>query len=422
MKTGMTLMSGTMLIVALAAGAEARGPKAKIDLTPATAGVRGKASVSLTTASDGKFEVKVQKLAGSTTYDLLVGGIKVATLHTSRGGSATVRFASRPRGKALLLGFDPRGEAIEIRDASGNDALAGTMPAVGEDAADVTCCVPDDRGPECEDRTQAECDAEGGTVVAAGSCLPDPCGATNPPPSGATTVCCIPDDSGPECEDRTQAECAAAGGSLVQATSCTPNPCAGTPLPADDDIQCCIPAYYVWDCEDRTVAECQAAGGINKGPGTCTLNPCSDMPPPEPSHGLCCMPNAAGDEIECEDRSPTECSAAGGVSKGNGVCAVDTCADVAPPNPDVMCCLPSGNDLECEDRTAAQCAAAGGVSKGAGVCAVDTCGAPKGPDIACCERHSGEFECRERTEAECAANHGTNVGAAPCGATTCDGL
>ena len=55
------------------------------------------------------------------------------------------------------------------------------VPAVGEDGADVTCCVPGDRGPECEDRTQAECDAQGGTVVTAGSCLPDPCGATNPP-------------------------------------------------------------------------------------------------------------------------------------------------------------------------------------------------------------------------------------------------
>lgn len=422
MKTTTTLLGTAALLATLASAADARGPKASIDLATHHEGASGRASVALRNASDGKFDLKVKRLAGKTDYDVLVGGIKVASIHTSRGGSASVRFASRPRGKALLLGFDPRGEAIEVRDASGNDALTGTMPEVGEDAGDVTCCVPDDGGTECEDRTADECAAAGGTVVTAGSCLPDPCGGGATPPGGTTTVCCIPDDSGPECEDRTQAECAAAGGTLVEATSCDPNPCASTPLPPDDDVQCCIPAYYVWECEDRTVAECTAAGGINKGPGTCSPNPCGDMPPPDQSHGLCCLPNAAGDEIECEDRSPAECSAAGGVAKGNGVCAVDTCADVPPPNPDVMCCVPGlSGELECEDRTAAQCAAEGGVDKGPGVCAVDTCGAPKGPDIACCERHSGAFECRARTEAECAANGGTTVGDA-CTPDACAGL
>src|SRR6185503_19704498 len=95
----MTWMAAATLVVALAGGAEARGPRAKIDLAAAAVGARGKASVSLKKADDGKFEVKVQKLAGNADYDLLVGGIKVATLHTSKGGSATAKFASRPRGK-----------------------------------------------------------------------------------------------------------------------------------------------------------------------------------------------------------------------------------------------------------------------------------------------------------------------------------
>ncbi len=421
MRTIATWMLAAAMVAGIAAGAEARGAKGKIDLTASasTPSARGKASVAIKSASDGKFEVQAQKLAGNVDYDLLVGGVKVATLHTSRSGSARAKFASKPSGKVLLLGFDPRGESIEIRHSSGDDSLTGNMPEVGEDPADVTCCIPDDRGPECEDRTQAECDAQGGTVVTAGSCLPDPCGGT--PPPARTTVCCIPDDTGPECEDRTQAECTTAGGTIVEATSCTPNPCQGTPPPPDADIQCCIPAYYVFECEDRTVAECEAAGGINKGPGTCSPNPCGALPPP--GHNMCCLPNAAGDEIECEDRAPADCTAAGGVNKGTGVCAVDTCADVPPPNPDVMCCLPNatGSELECEDRTAAQCDAQGGVNKGVGVCAPDTCGAPAGPDIACCEPHSQQLECRARSAAECALEGGTNVGDT-CTPTSCDGL
>ena len=50
------------------------------------------------------------------------------------------------------------------------------------------------------------------------------------------------------------------------------------------------------------------------------------------------------------------------------VCTAATCADVPPPNPDVMCCLPNATsgEIECEDRTVSACAAGGGVSKGAG--------------------------------------------------------
>ena len=70
MKTRLTGMGAVMLIVALAGSAEARGPKARIDLTATAAGARGRASVALKTATDGKFEVKVQKLAGDTDFDI----------------------------------------------------------------------------------------------------------------------------------------------------------------------------------------------------------------------------------------------------------------------------------------------------------------------------------------------------------------
>jgi len=121
------------------------------------------------------------------------------------------------------------------------------------------------------------------------------------------------------------------------------------------------------------------------------------------------------------------CLAAGVVVKAatpGGICEIDTCADVPPPNPDVMCCVPKpiSGELECEDLTADACSAAGGVSQGIGICAPDTCGPPPGPDIQCCEVHSNAIECRDRTESECAINNGINVGAGPCTPTACDGL
>ena len=43
---------------------------------------------------------------------------------------------------------------------------------IGSVDLDVVCCLPDDSGPECEDRTAAQCAAEGGVNLGAGSCLP----------------------------------------------------------------------------------------------------------------------------------------------------------------------------------------------------------------------------------------------------------
>ena len=143
----------------------------------------------------------------------------------------------------------------------------------------MICCVPDDSGPECEDRTSEECAAEGGTVSTATSCLPDPCAGVTPP-AGSDVICCIPDDSGPECEDRTPAECAAEGGLVVEAGSCDPNPCGSVAPPADADIQCCLPDDSGPECEDRTPAECAVDGGVNLGAGMCTPDSCAAIPPP----------------------------------------------------------------------------------------------------------------------------------------------
>jgi hypothetical protein len=198
-----------------------------------------------------------------------------------------------------------------------------------------------------------------------------------------------------------------------------------TATPADGDITvCCVAAYYVWACETHTVAECAALKGIDNGSGTCNPNPCGDLPPSD-SHGICCLPNAAGDEIECEDRKASDCVAGGGVVKTSGpVCTAQTCADVPPPNPDVMCCLPSATsgEIECEDRTVSACAAAGGVNKGAGVCAPTTCADVPPPSIQCCvTKQSGKvIQCEDLTAEACAARGGVNVGAGTCSPDPCN--
>ena len=419
------------LVATLVAGfgaaiSEAASSKGRADLSPSASmpEAKGKASVSVKQWSKGKFKLSARGLSSSASYELLVGGIKVGEIHTNKGGSGKARFANPQGRNDDLLGFDPRGESIEVRDASGNDVLTGNM-STDDVATEVTCCIPHEGGgAECEDRSAADCATANGTVVAAGSCLPDPCGAT--PPVGVSTVCCVPDDSGPECDDISQSACAMRGGVMIEATSCAlPNPCAGTPPPADDHVQCCVAGSSGIECEDRTVALCAAAGGINKGPGTCTPNPCSDVSPP--ADNMCCVPNAAGTEIECEDIAAASCAIAGGTSQGAGVCAIDTCNSVPPPDPQVMCCLPNlaGTEIECQDRSATECATQGGVNKGAGVCSLTICAdvpTPGGVTGQCCERHNGGYECRDRTAERCATEGGTYKGDGACTLTSCDGL
>jgi hypothetical protein len=257
--------------------AVARERHQQVFTSPSATGAAGRARLTMQNASDGRLDLRVRGLAADQSFDVLVGNVKVGTLQTTGGGQGAVRFRTRPRGHDLMLGFDPHGALLTIRDAAGNDVLVTQLPTSSTPSPDkVICCVPDDRGDECEDRTADECAAQGGTVAAATSCLPNPC--ENAPPVRTEVICCVPDDSGAECEDRTPAECSARGGMAVSATSCDPNPCAAT-TPADPEIQCCIPDDSGAECEDRTPAQCTAQGGTNMGAGTCTPNPCAASTP-----------------------------------------------------------------------------------------------------------------------------------------------
>lgn len=247
----------------------------------------GKAHLTLQSSKKGKFSLVATHLKGNTTYDVIVRGVKVTQIHTSNGGSGKALFSTKPNTKSTLLGFDPSGGQVLVRETDdGEDVLVGGMPE--DNAGEVACCLSqgEDNGQtevECEDMTAAECTAEGGTVgMAAGttaaSCLPDPC-ATTPPPNGI--VCCTnatdDDQSEAECEDvTTQAECADNGGTVVQAASCDPNPCQVTP--PTDQAACCITqtdeGESETECKVISSAACTAAGGTAPGAATCDTDPC----------------------------------------------------------------------------------------------------------------------------------------------------
>ncbi len=179
---------------------------------------------------------------------------------------------------------------MEVLDDQGDDVLDGEMPDDNPDSA-IGCCVGDDDGEtECEDLTAAECTSEGGTRSNATSCLPNPC-VTTPPPS---TVCCfahsatgafVDDDPEVECEDDiSAAECAAQGGTMVNATSCDPNPCQPSPPP--NLVICCVPQgdqgeqegqpqTEPAECEHISADECTAAGGtVSSGATSREPDPC----------------------------------------------------------------------------------------------------------------------------------------------------
>ena len=193
MKKILMVLLASILVTAAHTPASASGKKVKLVLvtTGADANASGKASLALKQASVGQFEIQVRKLAPKATFQVIVDGVHVGDLVTNGGGGGKIRFRSRPRGNDLSLGFDPRGKSIVVRDADGNDVLAADFPVTPPGApGNVVCCVPDDQGPECEDRTADECAAQGGSVASATSCLPNPC--VGAPPVGGPRLASRP--------------------------------------------------------------------------------------------------------------------------------------------------------------------------------------------------------------------------------------
>ncbi len=274
------------------AGSAANGAAGTVRVAQALSGTgvapaaRGRAVLKLRSDTKGHLLIATRGLAAKARFDVVANGVKVATIVTSSSGTGGARLVTRPRGHAVLLGFDPRGADIQVRDTDGNVVLEGTMPGRGSVEADkIACCLPHG-GSDCAIRPSTACAAEGGTPAATGTCLPDPCGESGS--TGGAFVCCIAEsesgafvDDSPdvECEpNATSAGCAAAGGTLVQASSCSEHPCESVTPP--NLVVCCVPEDSgdedgdSLECERLTAEHCVGAGGTVSSASSCESHPC----------------------------------------------------------------------------------------------------------------------------------------------------
>ena len=332
-----------------------------------------------------KLDLKGRRLDANATYTVLLNGVPIGTLTTTPGGNGRARFTSQPRRRDQLLGVDPRGMQVEVRNANGDGVLETSVPDNGMDPTHVPCCIPQsdaNEQPECEDLTAEACTAAGGATSSAASCLPNPCQGATPPPPQDDVVCCTPEedgvtDNGAECEMRSTASCSEHNGINLGAGSCHPNPCVSTTPSNPDTVQCCVTDEEETECKHRTAELCATQGGTDMGPGSCSPNPCASQPPAD--HVRCCLPKDSGG-TECEQRTAEQCTAQGGTSAGPGTCDASACGTTPPPSggDQIRCCVPHGgrdnNGPECEWRTAEECAAQGGTDMGPGSCEPNPCG------------------------------------------------
>jgi hypothetical protein len=288
-KVALRIAVGAVALLTAATAGASSDANVQTPLTPtaSAASARGKVKLKLKTGKPGRFVLSAGRLTPGHTFDVVVGGVKVGSFSTNGGGGGHMRFSTKPHGAESVLGFDPRGMSVSVRDAQdGDDDLVTDVP--DDTPGDGACCLTNGDGEtECEDIAADACVTAGGTVAASASCLPDPCAAT--PPSGST-VCCTnqthDDESESECEDEiSDADCAAAGGLVVQATSCDANPCQATP-PAN--VFACCSAHSGGDgggdesshgggleCEVRSADACAAEGGTTTAATSCTPDPCN---------------------------------------------------------------------------------------------------------------------------------------------------
>jgi len=315
-RSGLAITAAAGVVLALGVGmaSAARSRTVRIRETLAATAKAPKAHGKLLlvvrsgkTQLDGALDIGARHLASKGTFDVLIGGVKVAALSTNGGGNGKVKLRTTPRGHALVLGVDPRGKQIVLRDEGGDDVLEGDCPHDKPDAGTVACCMPGSAGgafdgdrhgeggdgqhgdgehnhgghghegddDSCRRLTVDACAAVGGSS-AGGSCLPDPCTTTAPPGS----VCCVPEDGdddgeGAECKLLGADQCASRGGTMISAAGCDPNPCSPTP-PAEPRIACCTQDEGESECRYRTAAECDAHQGVNKGEVSCRSDPCGD--------------------------------------------------------------------------------------------------------------------------------------------------
>jgi hypothetical protein len=280
-----------VLAATLAASTASAASHVKAGLVPTgkDPDARGHAS-AVVRGSKGKLAVSAHRLSSTATFEVIVDGVRIGTLSTHGGGNGKARFSTRPHGGDQLLGVDPRGKLLQVRDEDGDDVLETEMPDDSAPGA-IRCCRSHEDETECEAESPDECAAKGGMNMGAGSCMPNPC-----PMSGGDRIrCCVPeqDEDGPECEDRTADECSAEHGINIGPGECEDDDACSPTSPGDGEIRCCIAEHDIMthhedgddqgededvECEHVSEASCAALGGRSLGAGSCDPNPCVASP------------------------------------------------------------------------------------------------------------------------------------------------
>src|SRR5213594_3357295 len=277
--TAAVLVIAGVTVLAVGASAGVRIKRA-LQATGVDADARGQDVVVINhKGGHGKLVVRGGKLDPQSTFAIMLGGVRIGSLATNARGNGRVRCSSRPGANEQTLGTDPRGKHLEIADDQGEDVLDDDIPDDSVQPDEKACCLPDDGGEECEDRTADDCQAEGGKVADVSSCMPNPCATA---PGGDEEVgCCIVRNDEVECEQTTIGECAAESGTKVD--SCDPNQCAPS---SPGVVRCCLP-------------DDQGGGGSGSGRG---------------GSGSGSGSGETENEMECEQLTADHCMALHGTS------------------------------------------------------------------------------------------------------------
>ncbi len=277
------VVAGVLAVGIASSGAAASRVVGPLTATSNAPHAHGRAKLTLKTASKGRFQVGARRLGPHASFDVVIGGIKVGTLTTNVAGAGKLKLSTNPRPGEHLLGVDPRGKTVEVRDQNGDDDLEGDMPDGDDNGGSAggafACCTSNDGEQECEVETPAECSSKGGqTVDGVQSCIPNPCGTSG----GGEVVCCfnssaagafVDEEAENECDETSSQECAMGGGTVVGATSCEPNPCS--PVPPPTVTVCCVPQDSEAECEILTPEHCAAQNGKPSDATSCESDPCS---------------------------------------------------------------------------------------------------------------------------------------------------
>ena len=150
-----------LFVVALLVPASAAADEIKFFLTNTGTDTDARARARFDAKDDQRqrFEVKVEALTPGD-YAVLVAGQSVGTFEVAADGEGRLRLEGEP------LGFDPRGQMIDVKSDPGEVFFTGTLPA-SRDAARTRIKVRDkfeNTGAEPDARAEARLRSRQGTA------------------------------------------------------------------------------------------------------------------------------------------------------------------------------------------------------------------------------------------------------------------